>query len=334
METTLVNSIGLRLIVFLKMKPSSNSDTSVSLCQFPNWTKMAKKKILAPKIPAPWWIGIHFEALLCSSTLQSPSPPSFRPFFFILFIPSSSSSSTFLHLQTQRHSIALRLGNPADRSSRLPAHILRTSYILVTIFISGSKSETLQASVNRPSTATILPVSGHLVFRLTASARHTRHLLSALLFLPHIAYCSFTTPKMTKACLPGTETISSSTSPAHPSSSSDISNTINTTTTITTSPTKETTATRPLRPRSTSTSKTTKAAKATNKKSETMDRKSAALEISLPITYTPTTHRISKAKKGKRVHACEYPGCAKVFTRAEHRRYASDITNGQQSIVY
>ena len=30
------------------------------------------------------------------------------------------------------------------------------------------------------------------------------------------------------------------------------------------------------------------------------------------VTYTPTTHRISKAKKGKRVHACEYPGCNKV----------------------
>ncbi|KAL1978738.1 hypothetical protein VTN31DRAFT_1597 [Thermomyces dupontii] len=43
-------------------------------------------------------------------------------------------------------------------------------------------------------------------------------------------------------------------------------------------------------------------------------------DIPLPITYTPTTHRISKAKKGKRVHACEYPGCNKVFTRAEHRR--------------
>ncbi|KAK3173450.1 hypothetical protein OEA41_006779 [Lepraria neglecta] len=38
------------------------------------------------------------------------------------------------------------------------------------------------------------------------------------------------------------------------------------------------------------------------------------------ITYTPTTHRISKAKKGKKVHACEYPGCTKVFTRAEHRK--------------
>lgn len=31
-----------------------------------------------------------------------------------------------------------------------------------------------------------------------------------------------------------------------------------------------------------------------------------------PVTYTPTTHRISKAKKGKRVHACEFPGCNKV----------------------
>jgi hypothetical protein len=31
-----------------------------------------------------------------------------------------------------------------------------------------------------------------------------------------------------------------------------------------------------------------------------------------PITYTPTTHRISKAKKGKRVHNCEFPGCNKV----------------------
>ncbi|KAL5340507.1 hypothetical protein BJX70DRAFT_110003 [Aspergillus crustosus] len=51
-----------------------------------------------------------------------------------------------------------------------------------------------------------------------------------------------------------------------------------------------------------------------------MPRTTAPLEIPLPITYTPTTHRISKAKKGKRVHACEYPGCSKVFTRAEHKR--------------
>ncbi|KAJ5281079.1 hypothetical protein N7478_006451 [Penicillium angulare] len=49
-------------------------------------------------------------------------------------------------------------------------------------------------------------------------------------------------------------------------------------------------------------------------------RPSPHAEIPMPITYTPTTHRISKAKKGKRVHACEFPGCNKVFTRAEHRR--------------
>lgn len=30
------------------------------------------------------------------------------------------------------------------------------------------------------------------------------------------------------------------------------------------------------------------------------------------ITYTPTTHRISKAKKGKKVHNCTFPGCPKV----------------------
>lgn len=66
-------------------------------------------------------------------------------------------------------------------------------------------------------------------------------------------------------------------------------------------------------------------------------RTSPNTEIHTPVTYTPTTHRISKAKKGKRVHACEFPGCDKVslstswsraeltqsqqvFTRAEHRR--------------
>ncbi|KAL8838910.1 MAG: hypothetical protein Q9170_001947 [Blastenia crenularia] len=35
--------------------------------------------------------------------------------------------------------------------------------------------------------------------------------------------------------------------------------------------------------------------------------------------------KIRKAKKGKRVHACEYPGCGKIFTRAEHRKY-EDVT--------
>ncbi|CAG8152406.1 unnamed protein product [Penicillium nalgiovense] len=49
-------------------------------------------------------------------------------------------------------------------------------------------------------------------------------------------------------------------------------------------------------------------------------RPSSPADANVPVTYTPTTHRISKAKKGKRVHACQYPACGKVFTRAEHRR--------------
>lgn len=40
--------------------------------------------------------------------------------------------------------------------------------------------------------------------------------------------------------------------------------------------------------------------------------RSPQADISASVTYTPTTHRISKAKKGKRVHACEFPGCTKV----------------------
>ncbi|KAJ9379403.1 transcriptional regulator family: C2H2 zinc finger [Paecilomyces variotii] len=56
------------------------------------------------------------------------------------------------------------------------------------------------------------------------------------------------------------------------------------------------------------------------KKRVTMRRTTSTSDIPTPITYTPTTHRISKAKKGKRVHACGFPGCNKVFTRAEHRR--------------
>ena len=34
------------------------------------------------------------------------------------------------------------------------------------------------------------------------------------------------------------------------------------------------------------------------------------------ISYTPVTHRPSKAKKGKKVHACEYPRCGKVQSRS------------------
>jgi hypothetical protein len=48
------------------------------------------------------------------------------------------------------------------------------------------------------------------------------------------------------------------------------------------------------------------------KKNNAMRRPSPRSEAPMPVTYTPTTHRISKAKKGKRVHACEFPGCSKV----------------------
>jgi hypothetical protein len=41
-------------------------------------------------------------------------------------------------------------------------------------------------------------------------------------------------------------------------------------------------------------------------------RPSPKADATMPVTYTPTTHRISKAKKGKRVHACQHDGCDKV----------------------
>ncbi|QSS64482.1 C2H2 finger domain-containing protein [Histoplasma capsulatum] len=39
-----------------------------------------------------------------------------------------------------------------------------------------------------------------------------------------------------------------------------------------------------------------------------------------PITYTPKTGKPSRGLKGKRVHFCEFPGCGKRFSRAEHVR--------------
>ena len=45
-----------------------------------------------------------------------------------------------------------------------------------------------------------------------------------------------------------------------------------------------------------------------------MNNMSASMAAANEITYTPTTHRISKAKKGKKVHACEFPGCTKVIS--------------------
>ncbi|KIW69359.1 hypothetical protein PV04_05240 [Phialophora macrospora] len=47
--------------------------------------------------------------------------------------------------------------------------------------------------------------------------------------------------------------------------------------------------------------------------------RTSSISLDAAPSCTPTG-RISKAKKGKRVHACEFPGCGKVFTRAEHRR--------------
>jgi hypothetical protein len=39
--------------------------------------------------------------------------------------------------------------------------------------------------------------------------------------------------------------------------------------------------------------------------------RSSEAEEGSAIRYTPTTHRVSKAKKGKKVHVCEF-GCGKV----------------------
>jgi hypothetical protein len=47
-------------------------------------------------------------------------------------------------------------------------------------------------------------------------------------------------------------------------------------------------------------------------------RRSPQTDAAMAVTYTPTTHRISKAKKGKRVHACEFPGCNKVCAFSNH----------------
>lgn len=42
----------------------------------------------------------------------------------------------------------------------------------------------------------------------------------------------------------------------------------------------------------------------------------------IPLSPCPSQgeRRPSRAQKGKRVHLCEYSGCGKVYTRAEHRR--------------
>ncbi|KAJ6041347.1 hypothetical protein N7460_006737 [Penicillium canescens] len=75
-------------------------------------------------------------------------------------------------------------------------------------------------------------------------------------------------------------------------------------------------------------------------------RRRSPAPVVFPITLTPVTKRISKAKKGKRIHACDYPGCnkvsilsislwahahspSKVLTRAEHLRRHKRTHNKQ-----
>lgn len=57
----------------------------------------------------------------------------------------------------------------------------------------------------------------------------------------------------------------------------------------------------------------------------TLRRERELLEAAGPVTYTPATHRISKAKKGKRVHLCQFAGCNKVSAR-ENRVREEDAT--------
>ena len=49
-----------------------------------------------------------------------------------------------------------------------------------------------------------------------------------------------------------------------------------------------------------------------SRRESTSTMRTSSIPLEGPVTYTPTTHRVSKAKKGKRVHACEFPGCGKV----------------------
>ncbi|KAJ5697699.1 hypothetical protein N7488_011383 [Penicillium malachiteum] len=53
---------------------------------------------------------------------------------------------------------------------------------------------------------------------------------------------------------------------------------------------------------------------------DNMSRSSLQRNIPPSPASSTSEFKVSKAKKGKRVHACEFPGCVKVFTRAEHRR--------------
>lgn len=58
-----------------------------------------------------------------------------------------------------------------------------------------------------------------------------------------------------------------------------------------------------------------------------MGQQAATVDPAEEITYTPTTHRVSKAKKGKKVHVCEH-GCGKVHTVDAPRVRIADSIQG------
>ncbi len=49
-----------------------------------------------------------------------------------------------------------------------------------------------------------------------------------------------------------------------------------------------------------------------SRRTSASDMRPSLTPLEAPTKLTPITHRVSKAKKGKRVHACEFPGCNKV----------------------
>ena len=62
-------------------------------------------------------------------------------------------------------------------------------------------------------------------------------------------------------------------------------------------------------------------------RSNSMGQQAATVDPAEEITYTPTTHRVSKAKKGKKVHVCEH-GCGKVHTVDAPRVRIADSIQG------
>ncbi|KAI5788908.1 hypothetical protein DFH27DRAFT_214505 [Peziza echinospora] len=60
--------------------------------------------------------------------------------------------------------------------------------------------------------------------------------------------------------------------------------------------------------------------KATTRSSRISKTTTATVTMSASIKDGNPTPRVSRAKKGKRVHGCPHHGCDKIFTRAEHLR--------------